>query len=86
MLSIAFSTDGSRMFSADYSGAIWVWNVASFVELLQLRGHGAHVRRIIFTEYGPSLISASGDSTKRVWSAGEIEAAQASTGSQTSRR
>lgn len=85
VLSIAFSADGSRMFSADYSGVIWVWNVASFEELLQLRGHGAHVRRIVFTEDGRSLISASGDSTVRVWSAGEIGMGQASTGSQTSR-
>lgn len=72
VLSIAFSADGSRMFSSDYSGAIWVWNVASFEELLQLRGHGAHVRRILVAE-GDCLISASGDATIRIWSAPETD-------------
>jgi WD40 repeat protein/tRNA A-37 threonylcarbamoyl transferase component Bud32 len=67
VLSIAFSRDGSRLFSSDYTGLIWVWSVETFEELIQLRGHTAHVRRILVTPAGDTLVSTSGDSTARVW-------------------
>lgn len=68
VLALVYSADGSRLFSADYSEVIHVWETDRFTELLQLRGHTSSVRGMMVTP-GNALVSTSGDGTIRVWQA-----------------
>lgn len=74
VLALVFSPDSRRLFSADLTGVIRVWDTASFDEVAQLHGHDSHIRRLAVSADGRMLVSGSRDGTARIWSAPAADA------------
>ena len=66
VLSCAWSSDGSKVFSAGCDKSIKVLDVAS-MQQIQLQGHDAPVRSIKYSPTLNVLVSASWDKTIRYW-------------------
>jgi eukaryotic-like serine/threonine-protein kinase len=66
---ITFSPDGTRLASAQVDGTVKVWDAATGLETLTLKGHTDEVWSVAFSPDGHQLISASADGTVRVWDA-----------------
>ncbi len=72
--SIAFSSDGSIIASADASQAIYVWDIRRGKQLLKLTGEGKNNTLLNFTSVafspdGSIIASGSVDHTVRIWDA-----------------
>jgi WD40 repeat protein len=63
--SLAFSPDGTILAAADMT--IELWDVASGASQMLLSGHTNSVIDLVFTPDGKGLISASLDTTARIW-------------------
>lgn len=66
--SVAFSSDGSVLATADRNGSIRTWVAATAAALRVINGHQRDVRSLSFSPDGRSLASASEDNYTRVWS------------------
>jgi WD40 repeat protein len=66
-LAVAFSPDGTRLFSGSADRSICVWDVAGGALRQTLEGHAGSVRALAAHPDGTRLFSASGDRTVRVW-------------------
>ena len=64
---LAFSPDGSRLYSAHHGGSIAAWNVARWEPVASLPGHNTDVRSLAVSPDGTSLASGGDDRTVRVW-------------------
>jgi WD40 repeat protein len=65
---IALSPDGQTLASADFDGAIQLWDTSARVPLgAPLHGHTAQVWSVAFSPDGMTLASASHDGTVRLW-------------------
>jgi RNA polymerase sigma factor (sigma-70 family) len=64
---VQFSPDGRTLATAGEDNGIRLWEVATGEERLQLRGHAGRVAKLLFTDRGKKLISASSDTTALVW-------------------
>jgi WD40 repeat protein len=64
---LAFSLDGTHLYSAGFDGAVRVWDVASGKEIGVLTGHEGWVRGVHSTPDGKLIISCGIDSTVRFW-------------------
>ncbi len=65
--SIAFSPDGTRLAVGCKDNTIRLWDMTSFQQVTELRGHTDYVHAVAFSPDGTQLVSGSGDSTVRVW-------------------
>jgi WD40 repeat protein len=67
--SVAFSTDGKRIFAGGSNGTIVAWDADSGKSLISLPGHKGGVRALAFSRDGSRFASGGEDKTIGVWSA-----------------
>jgi WD40 repeat protein len=67
-ISLAFSPDGQRLAVGGH-GTVEVWDVATGLKALGLKGHTGKVFSLAFSPDGKRLASASADGTVKVWDA-----------------
>ena len=68
-LSIAFSTDGTRIVSGSVDHSLRVWDASTRAELKVLEGHTGPVWSVSFSTDGTCIVSGSVDHSVRVWDA-----------------
>jgi WD40 repeat protein len=64
---VAFSVDGRMLASAEQDARIYLWEVATGKQRLQMEGHGGSVNSVVFGPDGRTLVSGSSDGTALVW-------------------
>lgn len=64
---VAFSPDGAYLATGSMAQDLWLWDVQTGVALHALHGHTNWVRWLAFHPNGSVLVSASNDSTVRLW-------------------
>ena len=67
VFSLAYSPDGTRLFSGQLDGAISIWDVSSGSRTPMIRGHSSIVFGLAVSPDGRTLASAGEDRTVRVW-------------------
>lgn len=71
VVSVGFSSDGSRIVSSSVDASIRIWDVASGERLRLMysptEGHGLSVNSVAFSPDGTKVVSASYDGTVRIW-------------------
>lgn len=65
--SVAFHPDGKRLASAGRDRAVWLWDLATGLDVARLGGHANYVFSLAFSPDGTSIVSGSGDGTVRLW-------------------
>jgi len=68
-MSVAFSTDGTRIVSGSWDKSVRVWDALKGKELNILNGHTSSVSSVAFSTDGMCIISGSRDKSVRVWDA-----------------
>lgn len=68
VISLAFSPDGSTLFTGSYDATIRAWSTADWSCRRVLRGHGGGVRALAPSPDGRALYSGAADNTVRAWS------------------
>jgi WD40 repeat protein len=63
----AFSPDGRRVATADWSGSVRVWETATGQETLRLKGHQGRAACVAFSPDSRRLVSGGDDQMVRVW-------------------
>jgi WD40 repeat protein len=66
---VAFTPDGSRLFSGGRDSSIRIWDTATGEEFGPLLGHKNYVYSLDISDDGKRLVSGSGDKTVRIWDA-----------------
>ena len=69
LVTATFDPAGTTAITAGDDGVVRLWDVASGVEVRQLRGHGGLVTSAVFDGAGSHVVTAGGDGTVRVWDA-----------------
>ena len=67
--SVAFSSDGTQIFSGSYDESMQVWDALSGVELKMFNGHSSHVNSVAFSSDGTQIVPGSDDQSVQVWDA-----------------
>jgi WD40 repeat protein len=67
--SVAFSTDGTRLFTVGHDMTMRVWNTETGKLLLTLRGHTDRVWALAVSPDGQKVASAGDDGTIHIWDA-----------------
>jgi hypothetical protein len=65
---VAFSPDGTRLFSVGSDG-VKVWDATTGMEVLALRGHTSYVLGLALSPSGTRIASGSNDQTVKIWDA-----------------
>ena len=68
---MAFSPDGTRMAVGCKDNTIRLWDLTSYQQVAELRGHTDYVHAVAFSPDGTQLVSGSGDSTSHLGHAAE---------------
>jgi len=71
VMSLAFSSDGTRLAAASADATVSVWSTAgaATTPALTLRGHAGPVLGVAFSPDGALLVTASADRSLKVWDA-----------------
>jgi WD40 repeat protein len=69
VLSVAFSTDGTRILGGNWDKTATVWDAETGTALFKLKGHTGNVFSVAFSPDGKRIVTGSGDRTVRVWDA-----------------
>jgi eukaryotic-like serine/threonine-protein kinase len=69
VLSVAFSPDGTRIATGNYSKTATIWDAETGTALLELKGHTGNVNSVGFSPDGKRIVTGSDDRTVRVWDA-----------------
>jgi WD40 repeat protein/serine/threonine protein kinase len=64
---IAYSRDGTRLFSATEDGTVKVWNAATGALMLNMKGHKGQVFVVAFVSDDLGVVTAGEDGTVRLW-------------------
>lgn len=75
ILSVAYSSDGTRIVSGSADGTLKIWESTTGLELLTLTGHASSVNSVAFDDDGLRLVSGSSDKTIRIWDAKPLNVA-----------
>jgi WD40 repeat protein len=67
VIAVAFSHDGKKLASGDWSGNVRLWDARTGKQTHALAGHEAAVHGVSFSPDGRQLASASQDKTVRLW-------------------
>ena len=65
--SLLFDKDAKRLFTADRSGTVKVWNIESGAQLLDWNAHNASVYSMVLSPDGKTLVTASYDGLIKLW-------------------
>ncbi len=80
VLSLTFSSDGTRLLSSSIDDTAVLWNFESGSPLNTFRGHGESIYRAAFTSDGQRVVTGSEDRTLRLWDATDGRMIAAMTG------
>jgi WD40 repeat protein len=69
VMSVAFSSDNSRIVSGSSDHTVRIWDAVSGAVLHALDGHTSSVYSVAFSSDGSHIVSGSGDRTVRIWDA-----------------
>ncbi len=69
VLSLTFSSDGTRLLSSSIDDTAVLWNFESGTPLKTFSGHGNSIYRAVFTTDGQRIVTGSEDRTLRLWNA-----------------
>ena len=69
VLSVAFSEDGKRIATGNYSKTATVWDAETGTALVELKGHTGNVNSVAFRSDGKRIGTGGGDRKGRVWDA-----------------
>ena len=69
VLSVAFSSDDSRIVSGSDDKSVRVWDASTGEALKVLEGHTSYVLSVAFSSDDSRIVSGSGDKSVRVWDA-----------------
>jgi WD40 repeat protein len=67
ILEVAFSKDGKLLAAAGTGGQVYLWRTGDWKLLRELKGHRSVVRSLAFFAGGKKLLTASEDSTLKIW-------------------
>jgi WD40 repeat protein len=67
MLCVVFCPDGTRLATGCADNLVRLWDLATFQDVVELRGHTAYVHGLARSPDGTRLVSGSGDAKLRVW-------------------
>jgi len=65
--SVAFSPDGKRIVTGSWDRTARVWDAATGMKLMIMRGHGDSVQSVAFSPDGKRIVTGSWDRTARIW-------------------
>jgi WD domain, G-beta repeat len=68
VMSVAFSSDNTRIVSASYDKTIRIWSVSDGKCLHTLKGHTSTVMSVAISSDNTRIVSGSDDQTIRIWS------------------
>jgi WD40 repeat protein/serine/threonine protein kinase len=66
-LKLFFSSDGKRLITCDWAGALQAWDVTTGQKLFELKDHPVGINRAVFSPDGKHLITACADGKVRFW-------------------
>ncbi|MCA9125177.1 MAG: PD40 domain-containing protein [Planctomycetaceae bacterium] len=69
LLSMAFSSGGTRLATASWDKTVKIWDTATGQEQVTLKGHTSYVQSVAFSPNGTRVASAGGDKSVKVWEA-----------------
>jgi WD40 repeat protein/serine/threonine protein kinase len=66
---VAFSPDGSRLYTAVWDGTVKIWSVASgrLLHIIHAASHSQHINALALNAAGSLLLTASDDGTAKIW-------------------
>jgi WD40 repeat protein len=67
ILSVSWSSDGSKIASGNYTSQIEIWNSTATTKLATFNGHTDRVDAVAFSSNGQRLASTSNDGTLQIW-------------------
>ena len=77
VMSVSWSSGGTRLATGSWDGTAKMWDVAGGRELLTLHGHTNRIASVAVAPDGQRIVTGSLDNTARVWMAASPEEVEA---------